>query len=268
MKEFLLVSQADKGWDETLLARIRTRQVNKFESHPGQNLMQFAWLDVRSLGAKPAVITVCQNEERLIFLCEEEEPLARVRELAETEKALSGFFSALLREDLDCMEALEERVTDCEDTLLQGTHSDYITQIITFRKELLRLKRYYEQLQQILEGLAENENQLLSEEELRAFRFLGKKVERLLAHIVNLRDYITQMREAYQAQIDIQQNNLMKVFTVVTAIFLPLTLLAGWYGMNLNMPEFHWAYGYPLVIGLSVVVVIAQIAYFKYRKWF
>lgn len=59
----------------------------------------------------------------------------------------------------------------------------------------------------------------------------------------------------------------MKFFTVVTAIFMPLTLITGWFGMNLIMPEFRWRHGYPYVIGLSVLVVVVMIALFKRKKW-
>ena len=69
---------------------------------------------------------------------------------------------------------------------------------------------------------------------------------------------VSQLREAYQSQLSIRQNDLMKVFTVVTAIFLPLTLIVGWYGMNFaNMPELHWRYGYPCVFIVSIGIVLA-----------
>jgi magnesium transporter len=86
--------------------------------------------------------------------------------------------------------------------------------------------------------------------------------------VLNSRDYVSQVREAYQAQVDIDQNTIMKVFTVITSIFLPLTLLVGWYGMNLRMPEFSWDYGYPFVILLSVIVVSLCVVFFKKKKWF
>ena len=75
-------------------------------------------------------------------------------------------------------------------------------------------------------------------------------------------------REAYQSQVDISLNKTMKVLTVVTAIISPLTLIAGWYGMNLQMPEYHWSFGYPLVIGLSIAAIGLCIAYFRKHKWF
>ena len=60
----------------------------------------------------------------------------------------------------------------------------------------------------------------------------------------------------------------MKIFTVITAVFLPLTLLVGWYGMNFSyMPELGWRYSYPAVIVISIGIVIALIWYFKHKKW-
>ena len=108
---------------------------------------------------------------------------------------------------------------------------------------------------------------LISEESLRHFVILDGRLDRLYENVRSLRDYLSQVREAYQAQIDIEQNSLMKTFTVITAIFLPLTLLVGWYGMNLRMPEFGWDYGYPFVIALSVAIIVLCILLFKKRKW-
>ena len=83
-----------------------------------------------------------------------------------------------------------------------------------------------------------------------------------------LREYSLQISDAYQTQIDIRQNVVMKVLTVVTAIFLPLTLIAGWYGMNFDyMPELRWDYGYLYVFILSIMVVIGCLWIFKRKKF-
>lgn len=76
-------------------------------------------------------------------------------------------------------------------------------------------------------------------------------------------------REACQAQIDLEQNRLMRAFTVITALFLPLSLIAGWYGMNFtHMPELDWRYGYPAVIVLSALVCVILLVWFRRRRWF
>ena len=83
-----------------------------------------------------------------------------------------------------------------------------------------------------------------------------------------LREYASQVSSEYQAQVDLGQNRIMKLLTIVTTIFMPLSLIAGWYGMNFaNMPELHWAYGYPAVIVLRALIVGGCIYYFKKKRY-
>ena len=79
-----------------------------------------------------------------------------------------------------------------------------------------------------------------------------------------LREYASQVSSEYQAQVYIAQNRIMKLLTVVTTVCMPLSLIAGWYGMNfIGMPELSWEYGYPTVIALSALVVGCSILYFR-----
>ena len=120
----------------------------------------------------------------------------------------------------------------------------------------------------ISETIEENENEMFSEQYVKKFHMISRKIDRLLQDVLHLYECIVQVREVYQAQIDIEQNNVMRIFTVITTIFFPLTLIAGWYGMNLKMPEFSWDFGYLFVIILSVAFVIGSIIVFKIKKWF
>ena len=84
----------------------------------------------------------------------------------------------------------------------------------------------------------------------------------------SLLDYTLQIRDTYMARLDVRQNRIMTVLTVVTTIFMPLTLLAGWYGMNFKyMPELNSVYGYPVVIIISILIVIFSLLFFKRKKW-
>lgn len=77
-----------------------------------------------------------------------------------------------------------------------------------------------------------------------------------------------QLRDMYHTQIDVKQNRIMTLLTVVTTIFMPLTLIVGWYGMNFRyMPELETKWGYPGVIGLSVAIIIGGLWFFKKKKW-
>lgn len=97
---------------------------------------------------------------------------------------------------------------------------------------------------------------------------LYRRTERRFQNVLNLREYVTQVRESYEAEVDISLNTTMKIFTVVTTIFLPLTLIVGWYGMNFEMPEYAWRYGYFFVCLLSVACIAGIIIFFKRKKWF
>ena len=141
--------------------------------------------------------------------------------------------------------------------------------MIARRKELMKLGAYYNQLLDMGDTMAENYNNLLNEEDCRLFKMFADRVTRLYDYAQNLREYALQIREMYQTQIDIRQNNVMRFLTVVTTIFMPLTLIVGWYGMNfVFMPETQWKYGYPAVIAVSAVVILLEIWYFKKKKWF
>ena len=117
--------------------------------------------------------------------------------------------------------------------------------------------------------LSENQNRLFNREDCRLFTFYTKRVERFYDTTHMLREYSMQLREMYQSQIDIHQNKVMQFLTVVTTIFMPLTLIAGWYGMNFaNMPELNTKYGYGIIILVSILVTGIEIWYFKIKKWF
>ncbi|MFV0411856.1 MAG: CorA family divalent cation transporter [Oscillospiraceae bacterium] len=166
------------------------------------------------------------------------------------------------------MEATEETIASLEDMLATDKKIDYTAEISTLRKRLLKLKRYYESLFDSLVDMEENQNRFLTEGQLRYIHIVTNRADRLLRSVLNLRDYVTQVREAYQAQMDISLNQTMKLFTVITAIFLPLTLIAGWYGLNLAMPEYLFPYSYPIVIGVSLAIAAGCIVYFKKNNWF
>lgn len=127
---------------------------------------------------------------------------------------------------------------------------------------------FYEQISDMSDILgAYGKTQIIKETEL--WSRLGDRADRLGDHIRLLQENILQLRELYQAKQDAKQNKVMCILTIVTTLFLPLTLLTGWYGMNFrNMPELQWEHGYLGVIVIAVVSVILEIIYFKKKKMF
>lgn len=258
--------------DKQVLHYIQQGHIKSFESFSAHTLFSFDWYDIAAAGTPPSQILVYLDQENLLFLCREPSTLKMVQEHLTGEynaqRSLYLFFVGLIANDMNYLERFETEITETENEALKSSRNDYLNKIVAYRRELLRLKRYYDQLDDILDNLAANDNGILTEETIRHFTILGNRSERIRGNVLNLRDYVTQMREAYQAQIDIEQNSLMKVFTLVTAVFLPLSLMVGWYGMNFkNMPELNWQHGYPIFILFSLVLSAALIIYFKKKKW-
>ena len=244
-----------------------------FSLADGALLVAFHFCDIKNPSKKDDRVCIYCGTEEFIFISDNTRCVEIINEIdaqMDNQSQLLQFFHAITADDVYELEKMEDRITDLEDRLIteERSNSDDSTIIIAMRRELLKMKRYYEQLDLITGDLADNSNKAFSDDVQKRFVSLDRRMDYLLDSIMHLREYMTQVREAYQAQVDIEQNQIMKVFTVITSIFLPLTLIVGWYGMNLKLPEFGWSFGYPFVIILSIAVVVASFAFFKLKKWF
>ena len=183
------------------------------------------------------------------------------------ERFLYDFLVQIIRDDQRLFAQYEKELDKIEATILRGEEEVEMARLHEIRGYISDLRTHYEQLMDLGQALEENENGFFKEENVRYFRLFTNKISRLLDLSAGLRDYASQLRDLYQSQLDIKQNRIMTVLTIVTTIFLPLTLIAGWYGMNFhNMPELDWPYGYPVVIGVSVLIVVVSLVFFKKKK--
>ena len=197
-----------------------------------------------------------------------EECLEGLGERVTRNRVIYSFFELQTKKDDIVFDSIEKEIMDLEQALIATGKRDCVSEIISLRKRLMVLKKYYEQFLNVLDILVENENGIFDGKTLRSFKMLYRRTERRFQNVLNLREYVTQVRESYEAEVDISLNTTMKIFTVVTTIFLPLTLIVGWYGMNFKMPEYGWKYGYLFVCLLSLACIAGIIIFFKRKKWF
>ena len=184
------------------------------------------------------------------------------------ERFLYDFLEQIVARDLPIMERFETRLDELEDHILTAENREDMIRVNEIRGQVRELSIHYEQLIDMVQELEENENGFFREEELRYFHLFMNRMARLHDMAASLRDHTIQMRDLYHAQLDAKQNRIMTVLTVVTTIFMPLTLIAGWYGMNfIYMPELKTTWGYPAVIALSVLIVVVSLLFFKKKKW-
>ncbi|MBP7059699.1 MAG: hypothetical protein KBA87_04665 [Lachnospiraceae bacterium] len=275
------ISSQSSDLQEFMTRQYKNRPINVFESHADKNLMCIDWVDVKTPDMKPVQLVVCQSSDDLLFLCESKKLLETVKKtLKELEQAtlvcttcndgmLIGFLSKMMRNDEDSIEKIEDKLADIEDTVFsEKKYIDDISKMSIYRKKVRGLRKYYDQMLLVSDGLCDNENNLVSEAECIHAELLYDRIKGLVGNVRDLREYTSQIGEAYQSRIGIEQNNIMKTFTIISGIFLPLSLLVGWYGMNFkNMKELNWNYGYLAVTIMSVCIVLICLMFFKKKKW-
>lgn len=184
------------------------------------------------------------------------------------ERFLYDFLDQIVKDDLRLMENYETELDSMEQKIIDGDEDLPSGRLNDIRNDIRYLRIHYDQLMDLAAELQENENGFFEIENLRYFRLFIDRAARLHDTASSLRDYTMQLRDLYKAQLDIKQNRIMTVLTVVTTIFMPLTLIAGWYGMNFRvMPELNWEWSYPVVIIVSIAIVIGSLLFFKKKKW-
>lgn len=199
---------------------------------------------------------------------------SRLPEIKVGENTLEArFFLELLEffinDDVLYLQRYEDMLISVEEELMENEIEDFHTDMLRYRREILILNSYYQQFTEFVQMIGENKNGMFNAEDCRLFKVVANRADRLYDNTKMLREYTAQLRELYKSQIDIEQNKIMRTLTVVTTIFMPLTVIVGWYGMNFKfMPELASKFGYIGVIALSAIVVIGEILFFKKKRWF
>ena len=184
------------------------------------------------------------------------------------ERFLYDFLEQIVENDLPIMEHYEDELNHIEEAILNSEDDTDLGRINEIHSDIRKLLIHYEQIIDMAQELEENENGFFSEENLRYIHLFMNLIVRRHDSAASLRDYTMQVRDLYHAQLEVRQNRVMTLLTVVTTIFMPLTLIAGWYGMNFRyMPELEWRFGYPVVIVVSIIIAVACLLFFKKKKW-
>ena len=193
-----------------------------------------------------------------------------IQEADTPKQLLLRIMEHMIEEDTLYFSHMESELDKLEEEISGGAgrNNNFFTSLTKHRQKLSEFNIYYEQMIDIGE-LFSTCDFYQSEQDTEGWDRFIHRVERLQNHVHLLRENVLQIRELYQSMQDARQNKIMAVITIVTTIFLPLTLITGWYGMNfVYMPELQWRYGYIAVIIISLFIVIAEIVYFKKKKFF
>jgi magnesium transporter len=166
------------------------------------------------------------------------------------------------------IEQLGDRLEDLEDRVLARPDYHVITQVHELRRELLLLRRAIWPHREALNQLVREEHQLITDEVRIYLRDVYDHTVQLVDLVEVYRETCTSVRDVYLSSVSNRMNEIMKALTVISTIFLPLSFIAGVYGMNFDyLPEIHWRFGYAFAWGLMVAVSGVMLYWFWRRGW-
>ena len=189
----------------------------------------------------------------------------RTHQADSKEKFLYNFLTEILNRDLMFLANYEKNLMDMEERVVQDRFDDFQNKIVPMRNELMTLQEYYDEMSDLGRELEENENGFFDKKQLKYFGVVSDRADRLMNKTSQLLEYAKQIKDDYETSISARQNSNMQFLTIISTIFMPLTLITSWYGMNFeNMPELK--NGYPFIIAVSILVIAFTFLIFKRKK--
>jgi len=181
-----------------------------------------------------------------------------------------GILEAEVDNYFSVAEFLSNKIEILEEKLFDDTGDDTIPQQTQeLKKEILKIRKSVLPLREVINRLEKIETPLIEERTNKYIRDLYDHIIQVNESVETYREMIWGLMDMYMTTISNKMNEVMKVLTIMASIFIPLTFLAGIYGMNFdNMPELHLKYGYFYLLGIMVLVIVAMIWYFKRKRWF
>ena len=164
---------------------------------------------------------------------------------------------------------LEEDIEDFEERATKTSDYTFIEELQDTKKYLLRIKRAIMPLQDTMVAITHHGIYLQTDELKPFMQDLREHISHAITLVENHREWLTNIMDVNLSLVSHQTNKVMKVLAIISTIFIPLTFLAGVYGMNFEfMPELHHELGYPLTLGGMVFIALAMVAVFKKHRWF
>ncbi|MEY2912460.1 MAG: magnesium and cobalt transport protein CorA [Cyanobacteriota bacterium] len=179
---------------------------------------------------------------------------------------IDGFFPVL--------ELYGERIDELEEEVIVNPNQKTLQKIYQVRRELLQLRRAIWPQRDAINSLIRDGSELISDEVRIYLRDCYDHAVQVMDIVETYRELVAGLMDVYLSAISNKMNEIMKLLTVVSSIFIPLTFIAGVYGMNFNteksphnMPELNWYWGYPLCLGVMALVAISLLYFFWRRGW-
>jgi magnesium transporter len=166
------------------------------------------------------------------------------------------------------LEKLGENVEEIEEALISNPDRETLHQIHAMKREMIYLRKSVWPLREVISGLERTESELVKDSTGIFLRDVYDHTIQVIDTVETYRDMLSGMLDIYLSSLSNRMNEVMKVLTIIATIFIPLTFIAGVYGMNFKfMPELEWRWGYFLVLAVMLALGVLMVILFKRRRW-
>lgn len=166
------------------------------------------------------------------------------------------------------IDSLAETIDSVEEELLTDPTTDTLNKIQGVKREVAHIRRFISPLRDLIASLLRSESDIIAQKNLIYFKDVFDHVLHISEAIDSYRDIFSGLLDIYISSVSNKMNEVMKVLTVFASIFIPLTFIAGIYGMNFEyMPELKWRWGYPALWVLFITISAVLLLYFKKKRW-
>lgn len=211
-----------------------------------------------------------QESERKIF-----SPIKERLELENTRMRKSGpdymayaIMDIIIDYYFEVLETINNRIEEVEDILWSESNDDTLSDIHHTRRQLIQFRKNAWPLRDNMNAMLRDESPFIKDETKLFLRDVYDHTVQIIDNLDNNRELVSGLHDMYMTNISNKMNEVMKVLTIIATIFIPLTFLAGIYGMNFeNMPELAWKWSYPLIWVVMILVTIGMIFYFRKKRW-
>ncbi len=191
----------------------------------------------------------------------------RIRKMGADYLAYS-LLDAIVDSYFGILEKTGERIETLEEELVCDPDERTLQRIHALKREMIELRRTVWPLRELINGLQRSESSLLTDTTRLYLRDVYDHTIQIIDAIESFRDMVSGMLDIYLSSLSNRMNAVMKVLTIIATIFIPLTFVAGIYGMNFeHMPELTWRYGYAVVWVVMLVIAASMLIYFRRKKW-
>lgn len=163
----------------------------------------------------------------------------------------------------------EDKIQGIEDLLIEeGHHYDSVEDILNLKKQLINIRKIIFPMEEVVRKLAREESDIITQTTQQYFKDVHERLLQILEQFKDFRELANNLMELHHLNLSQRTNSVMQLLTIVSTIFIPLTFIAGVYGMNFDyMPELHWQYGYIGVWVLMFIITLIMIWLTKRRNW-